>query len=184
MRKAFTLIELLIVLIIIGVLVALAVPQYEKFVIRARGAEAMTNLRAFADSSWRYYLETGIFPPHEGDPPPLPGQIGTNYPIPSTIDVKMDSSKYFLYWYYNYFSPYGIPTGGSPVTIGAYDDNAFKNGPPGSIVTYMISYAYNTTSPYMTVQRMDEHWTKYYVHGLKKADGTIEYKYGWPGGDN
>lgn len=45
MKKAFTLIELLIVLIIIGVIVTLAVPQYEKWLIRVRGAEAMTNLQ-------------------------------------------------------------------------------------------------------------------------------------------
>jgi len=49
-KRSFTLIELLIVLVIIGVVVTLAVPQYQNVVMRMRGAEAMRNVRALADS--------------------------------------------------------------------------------------------------------------------------------------
>ena len=61
MKKGFTLIELLVVVLIIGVLSAIALPQYQKAVNRSRGAEALTTLRALADAANLYYLENGTY---------------------------------------------------------------------------------------------------------------------------
>jgi len=55
-QKAFTLIKLLVVVLIIGILAAVALPQYEKAVKRSRGAQVFIAARALADAEGRYYL--------------------------------------------------------------------------------------------------------------------------------
>ncbi len=50
MQKAFTLVELLVVVLIIGILSAVALPQYQKAVIKSRFTEALTNLKAISDA--------------------------------------------------------------------------------------------------------------------------------------
>jgi prepilin-type N-terminal cleavage/methylation domain-containing protein len=60
-RKGFTLIEVLIVVIILGVLATIAIPQFTKVTKRARLAEAWTNLAAIRTAQAIYYMEHGNY---------------------------------------------------------------------------------------------------------------------------
>jgi prepilin-type N-terminal cleavage/methylation domain-containing protein/prepilin-type processing-associated H-X9-DG protein len=70
--RAFTLIELLIVIAIIGILVALSAPELEKYVHRARSAACMNNLREIGVSVLGYVGENDnkypIIEPNPDDP--------------------------------------------------------------------------------------------------------------------
>jgi len=56
-NKGFTLIEVLIVVIILGILATLAVPQFGKMRKRARLAEAWAGLGALRTAQAVYYME-------------------------------------------------------------------------------------------------------------------------------
>ncbi|MDR0646620.1 MAG: prepilin-type N-terminal cleavage/methylation domain-containing protein [Elusimicrobiota bacterium] len=58
-KKAFTLIEMLVVVVIIGILATIALPQYQKAVEKARAAEALINLKALREAWGRYNLTYG-----------------------------------------------------------------------------------------------------------------------------
>ncbi len=60
-NSGFTLIELLVVVLIIGILVAVALPQYNKIVEHSRMTEAVQRLGDYAMAQQVYYLHHGGF---------------------------------------------------------------------------------------------------------------------------
>ena len=55
--KGFTLIELMIVVAIIGILAAVAIPAFMKYIQRSKTSEATMNIRKLFDSSVSYFNE-------------------------------------------------------------------------------------------------------------------------------
>ncbi|MDP2980737.1 MAG: prepilin-type N-terminal cleavage/methylation domain-containing protein [Candidatus Omnitrophota bacterium] len=58
-RKGFTLLEVLIVVIIIGILASIALPQYTATIEKSRSGEASTNIGSLRTALDRYWYQNG-----------------------------------------------------------------------------------------------------------------------------
>ncbi|ENW4070647.1 prepilin-type N-terminal cleavage/methylation domain-containing protein, partial [Neisseria gonorrhoeae] len=66
LQKGFTLIELMIVIAIVGILAAVALPAYQDYTARAQVSEAILLAEGQKSAVTEYYLNHGIWPANNG----------------------------------------------------------------------------------------------------------------------
>jgi type IV pilus assembly protein PilE len=107
--RGITLLELLVVLLVVGILAALAVPAYQRHVMRTNRVEAITALQDLLSAQERFYLRNGRYASDaEAAPPASPhyslsislaadGQtfIATASPLPDSGQVDDDECLSF-----------------------------------------------------------------------------------------
>ena len=62
MKQGFTLIELLVVVLIIGILASVALPQYDKAVMKSRMSAAIPIAKSIKDNLTMFHLTNGRYP--------------------------------------------------------------------------------------------------------------------------
>src|SRR2546423_12661366 len=82
--EGFTLIELLVVIIILGILVAIAVPSYLAFKDKANNTSAQANVRALVPSIESYFSDNSTYV----------GMTAAN--LKASYDQAIDTTKYTI----------------------------------------------------------------------------------------
>ncbi|MCS7232862.1 MAG: prepilin-type N-terminal cleavage/methylation domain-containing protein [Synergistetes bacterium] len=64
-RRAFTLVELLVVIVIVGILLAILYPSFHKAILKAKVSRVLADIYAIKSAALVYYADTGRFPPDD-----------------------------------------------------------------------------------------------------------------------
>ena len=86
-QKGFTLIELMIVVAIIGILAAIAIPAYQDYTIRSQVSEGLSLSAAAKTAIAETYLNTGVAPADRADAGMSPLVTDTSGKYVTQVDV-------------------------------------------------------------------------------------------------
>jgi type II secretion system protein G len=93
--NGFTLIELLVVVLIIGILAAVALPQYQKAVDKTSAMQAVSVMKSIVNAQNLYKLATGAFATDINDlDVTIPGEMST-YGAPSVKTAHFEFVMHF-----------------------------------------------------------------------------------------
>ena len=79
-KKGFTLLELLVVVLIIGILASIALPQYEMAVTKAKVASILPIMRRWKDALQEYKLQHGYYVDEDNGIFPDGADLGVTWP--------------------------------------------------------------------------------------------------------
>lgn len=86
--RGFTLIELMIVVSIVSILAAIAIPQYEAMIVRTKRAEIPMNLDGMRSVEVGYHAEWDVFTSCSMLPANVPGRVAV--PFGATMSTSLD----------------------------------------------------------------------------------------------
>ena len=101
-KSGFTLIELLVVVLIIGILAAIALPQYQKAVDKSKYSQAMALMDIMYKAQDIFYLANNRYSYHWDE-------LGVDIPTPKSITSYSYAEYYYYTWGYCYlhYTNYG-----------------------------------------------------------------------------
>ena len=98
MKRGFTLIELLVVVLIIGILSAIALPQYERAVVKARVGTMLPLMATLQGAQEIYYLNNGHY---TNDVDALDVEVPATCAKIAESSTEFTCGKYFLLGVYD-----------------------------------------------------------------------------------
>jgi type IV pilus assembly protein PilA len=122
--KGFTLIELMIVVAIIGILAAIAIPNFLRFQLKSKSSEGKVNIAAIRTAEESYLAEFGVYVAAPASPAAVPTTKvpfvdagGTNAASFNTLGWAPEGQVFF-----QYATAIGTGAAGSAYTISATAD--------------------------------------------------------------
>lgn len=85
-QSGFTLVELMIVVIIIGIIAAIAIPKFSAMALKAHAARIISDFNMFQTALLSYHLDSGEYPRDR-----YPGR-----PVPELVDYLPEGFEYNL----------------------------------------------------------------------------------------
>ena len=164
----FTLIELLVVVLIIGILSAVALPQYQKAVEKSRATQAITLLKSVYQAADAYYLANGTWPTRFDE-------ISIDVALGNATSSTRNESRYNNDWTIGIFNN-GLDAGGAGVWArrrqGKYKGATFYIWKEGYYHTgvLMCYESYGTNA--MDVSNKGDYCVKLFKSTVKEDDAN------------
>ncbi len=109
MKRAFTLIELMIVIVIIGILAAIAIPKFQDVRAESEKSACRSNMRSLATGTGMYFAERNTYPYTVTELDCVMGNASSMRcpSFPGSSSMNPDDWAPGTYWVYGYSYTWG-----------------------------------------------------------------------------